>query len=301
MVLPQVTFLLPDGVEVPVGPGGILGRMSTATLSIDDPRVSEAHAMVSLRGGDLLLLALRGTLDVGRRKVVRVPLRLGMRIELVPGVTLTVVGLTLPATVLALAIDGAEPVPLVASAYMLDTDPVRLEPGYSPDAAAALWTTAAEGWRIRLRGEDARQLVAGQEWSLGGHQFRAVEVASSAAGVAPTVASPGEGAGPLTVVLRYDTVHVHRGGASAHIAGIPARILTELGRFAAPVPWEMVARTIWKGEPDRFVVRQNWDRHLKALRGRLREAGFREDLVRADGLGNVELFLQPGDRVVDES
>lgn len=303
MDLPLVTFLLPDGAEVPVGPGGLVGRMSSAALFVDDPRISEAHAMVSLRGGELHLLALRGGLGVGRRQVARVTLRLGLRIELVPDLEVSVVRLTLPTTVLALRWEGAEPVPLLASAYTLDVDPdVRLEPGAASDAAVSLWTTAGDGWRLRPRGEDTRMLAPGGSFVVGGERFEAIEVPSVVAGVAPTLVTPGGSEHVLTVVLRYDTVHVHAaGGLSVHVSGIPARALTELGRFAAPVPWEMVARGLWRGERDRGVLRRNWDRHLKALRAKLREGGVRDDLVRADGLGNVELFLHPGDRVEDES
>lgn len=302
MAVPLVTFLLPDGAEVPVGPGGLVGRMSTAALPIDDPRVSEAHAMVSLRGGDLVLLALRGALVVGRRRVARVALQPGLRVELVTGVDLVVIGLTLPDGITALRWGDQPPVPLIASSYALEVGAdVRLEPGYAPDASANLWTSAAEGWRVRFRGQEPRRLDIGFTWQEAGHRFVTVEVPSVSAGVAATVASSGAQR-PLTIVMRYDTVHVHpEGGALVHVVGIPARLLTELGRYAAPVPWEMVARTIWKGETDRFVLRQNWDRHLKALRARLRESAVRDDLVRADGLGNVELVLRPEDRLVDES
>lgn len=303
MTPPMVTFLLPDGTEAPVGPGGLVGRMSSAALFLDDPRVSEAHAMVSLRGGELHLLALRGGLSVGRRKVARVTLRPGLQVELVPDLAVTVVGLSLPTHVVALGWAGEPPVPLAASAYTLDVKGgVRLEPGAAPEADANLWSTAGDGWRLRLRGQPTRRLAAGDGFDIDGTRFVAVEVPSAAAGVAPTLASPGAAGRALTVVLRYDTVHVHaEGGLSLHVAGIPARALTELGRFAAPVPWEMVARDLWAGETDRVVLRRNWDRHLKALRAKLREGGVRDDLVRADGLGNVELFLQPGDKVEDES
>lgn len=301
MSIPLVTFLLPDGSEAPLGPGGIIGRMGTAALLIDDPRISEAHAMISLRGGDLVLLALRGSLGVGRRRVARVPLQPGMAIELVPGIEIVVTNLTLPDGVLALILNDQPPIPLVASAYTLQLgEAARLEPGFAPESTANLWISAAEGWRIRFREQEARALQDGFLWEGGGHRLRAVEVPATGAGVAATLASTAER--PLTIVLRYDTVHVHPAdGATMHLAGIPARVLTELGRFAAPVPWEMVARTIWKNEPDRFVLRQNWDRHLKVLRGRLRESGVRPDLVLADGLGNIELVVRPEDRVIDES
>ena len=38
--------------------------MWSAALHLDDPRVSEAHAMVSIRGSELKLLALRGRFQI---------------------------------------------------------------------------------------------------------------------------------------------------------------------------------------------------------------------------------------------
>ena len=55
---------LPDGSARELRPGDIIGRMRGAALCLDDPRISEAHALVSLRGSTLRLLALRGRMSV---------------------------------------------------------------------------------------------------------------------------------------------------------------------------------------------------------------------------------------------
>jgi pSer/pThr/pTyr-binding forkhead associated (FHA) protein len=60
---------LSDGRVVDLGPGDIIGRLETATLRINEPQLSEAHALVSLRGEQLVLLALRGVVSVGGRPV----------------------------------------------------------------------------------------------------------------------------------------------------------------------------------------------------------------------------------------
>ena len=52
---PCVVFRGPDGQRHRVPHGGVIGRLSGAALVLRDPRVSEAHAMVSLRGGALHL------------------------------------------------------------------------------------------------------------------------------------------------------------------------------------------------------------------------------------------------------
>ena len=256
--------------------------------------------MVSLRNNELVLLALRGDLRVGRSRVSRVRLQPGMRVELVAGISLLVTAVEVPEQILAVRALGSAPVALSGPVYSVVADG-RVEPGFEPVAEAHLWA-AADGWRLRLGDEvEVRTLHAGQTFTAAGLRFEALEVPVGDA--ATTVTSqPPAGELPLTIVTRFETVHLHRDdNVSAVVSGIPARVLSELASFASPVPWEMVARSIWKDEPDRFVLRRNWDRHLRALRQRLTEAGLRADLVRPDGCGNVELYLLPGDRVVDES
>jgi len=49
-----------DGSIAELTHGDLIGRLGTAALHFDDARISEAHAMISLRGQELKLLALRG-------------------------------------------------------------------------------------------------------------------------------------------------------------------------------------------------------------------------------------------------
>ena len=55
-----VQLRLTDGQRRDLGSGDIIGRMPTAALVLDDARVSEAHALITLRAGELRLLPLRG-------------------------------------------------------------------------------------------------------------------------------------------------------------------------------------------------------------------------------------------------
>jgi hypothetical protein len=74
-VLPEVRLRLPDEQIVAAGPGAIIGRSHTAEVRIDDGRVSEVHAYVSLRASQLVLLALRGRVRSGERDTPRLELR----------------------------------------------------------------------------------------------------------------------------------------------------------------------------------------------------------------------------------
>jgi pSer/pThr/pTyr-binding forkhead associated (FHA) protein len=64
---------LPDGSVETLYVGDIVGRTWSAAVRIDDPDVSEAHALVSLRGERLWLLALRRRFTVSGKVVEAVP------------------------------------------------------------------------------------------------------------------------------------------------------------------------------------------------------------------------------------
>jgi len=295
----MVRFTLPDGTEAQVGPGGLVGRLASATLCIDHPRISEAHAMVSLRGSQLFLLALRGPLEHGGRRVPHVRLAVGQRIRLTDEWVLQVVGLDLPDRVLAILGVADGPVPLVQSAYTLWAGPpCRVESGHAPGGDGWIWS--ADGYRVRLADQPPRALRSGDELTLGATTLTVGEVALLEGGTEPTISASARDPA-LRIVARYETLHIYReDGAVFSIGGIPAHIVSELVEYRIPVPWELVARSIWTDQPDVYTLRQNWDRHLKRLRRKLAEAGIRPSLVRCDGRGNVELLTMPRDEIVDE-
>ena len=277
--------------------------MSSAALRFEDPLVSEAHALVSLRGRRLKLLALRGWLEVEGRRTSDVELAPGQLIALAKGVTLEVERVDLPSRVLALTGFGQQVTELSGSVYSVIVRPPpglpELKPGFTVNAAAYVWSTT-DGWRLRIGLGTPEAVRDGALWDIEGVSVGVVSVPISAAGANSTVFS-GRFSPPLRIIARYETVHIlPEGGAPVVISGVPAHILSELASYEAPAGWEIVAAEVWKGESRPHVLRQNWDRNLRTLRAKLRAADLREDLVRPDGKGNVELFLLPGDEVVNE-
>jgi hypothetical protein len=105
-MLASVRLRLPDGSTTTLSPGDIVGRMASAALVLDDPRVSEAHALVSLRGAELQLLALRGMFAVNGEPSSKIVLQPGQRLSFAEGLALEVEAVQLPDTLAALEGDG---------------------------------------------------------------------------------------------------------------------------------------------------------------------------------------------------
>lgn len=294
-----VQFQLPSGQRCCVQAGGIIGRMAGAAMSLRDARVSEAHALVSLRGCELKLLALRRWFDVDGDRSSEVVLRPGQKIALAPGCELEVVEVHVSDELLAITGVGPLPATLEAAVYSLvERAGLALVPGFEEPALGHVWSTGS-GWAIQLADRSAVDLRSGLTFTVSGSLLKVIALP------APATRATLQGDhydAPLQIVLRHDTVHLHRERQpSVVLNGVPARILTEVALLQIPVPWEVAAAEVYRGETDRRVLRQNWDRNLRTLRARLREHAVRDDLVRPDGKGNVELLLLPGDTVVNES
>src|SRR5689334_11332113 len=114
---------LPDGQRVLCYPGDLVGRMESCRVHIRDPRVSEAHALFSLRHQDLYLLFLRKKGRTGDHELTwNLRLAPGVRVQLAEGLSLEVLSVQLPTEQLALSLDGGEPVPVGNQKYAIRPD-----------------------------------------------------------------------------------------------------------------------------------------------------------------------------------
>ncbi len=288
---------LAGGDRVALGHGDLIGRLPSAALVVDDARVSEAHAYISLRGAELRLLGLRGRFSVRGRVLGDITLEEGLEVDLAAGLTLRVEEVVLPDALLG--VEGAGlPLQALTTTVSLDTEPVpRLRPGGDPDAAAMLWSFD-DAWRIAVRGRPPRSLDVGDEIDVHGFRLRAVAVPLREAAFPRTVA---DYTATLRVEACVDTVRVGVGSAPpAIVGGLPGRLLAELVAIGGPVEWVAVAAELWRhdaGDPER--LRRRWDVAISRLRTRLRGLGVRPDLIHHDGAGHVELLLRPGDVALD--
>jgi hypothetical protein len=102
----SVRFRLPSGDVVELLPGDLIGRTTTAALNIDAPQISEAHALVSLRAGELHLLSLRRMVAVDGKAVANVVLQRGLSVGLAEGIEISVEAVHLPGALAALELSG---------------------------------------------------------------------------------------------------------------------------------------------------------------------------------------------------
>jgi hypothetical protein len=299
-MLPEVRLRLPDGLEVTAGPGAVIGRTHTADVRIDDGRVSEVHAYVSLRGAQLVLMALRGRVRCGERDVPRLELAAGQQIELAPGLVLDVVDVRLPDVVLALEAPGMTRQVLLGVTSIVARPAPHLVAGTTSDAAALVWSDGV-AWRIRIGTQRPRALRAGDEPVIEDVRFRAVAQEVGRVGVGETSpATPGQ---RLRIVSLFDSVQLWRDGATSPclLRGGPARLVAELLALGGPVRWETLARSLWTDDADASTLRHRLDITVAKARRLLADAGLRRDLITAHRNGWLELVIYPGDVADDRA
>lgn len=297
-MLARAIFKLHDGSVVELGPGAIIGRMRRCDLSIDDGRLSEAHALVSLRGGALVVLPLRGRLSLRDQSVSSVELEPGQHLELAPGVSLEVLEVVLPDEVLAVSWGSLPEQVLLGTTSLLATPVPGFRPGWHPDALAWVWSDGTS-FRLQAGTLRPRPLRPGDAVVIGDATLQAHARPLSTATAAET---SGAIEGPLKLVARLQAVHLFREGQPVLVLdGAPAQCISELVAFRGPVPWEVCAKELWGTAIETTLLRGRWDAMLLRLRKRLRSVRVRDDLVRCDRQGYVELVLHAGDELVDET
>ena len=292
----EVQLETQDGRVHAVPAGGIIGRLAGAALVLPDPRVSEAHAMVSLRGGALHLLTLRGRFAAGGRTPSSIELTVGQRIEFARGLWVDVRAVVLPDRVRAVRLEGGEALPLAGVTSLVRAAGGCLVQRYEADALAVIWSQDGSWWWRPAHGVAAPLPDAG--FAVAGLRVQCLDVRVQRLG-ADATRQHGAVAAPLRLVCHYDSVQIHREGQPpVTIPGNGARIISELVALGAPVEWQTLAGEIW-GEAPGHRLRRNLDQTLLRLRRKLEAGRIRTDLVRSDGSGKLELVLVDGDEVED--
>jgi pSer/pThr/pTyr-binding forkhead associated (FHA) protein len=278
------------------GAGDMVGRSLTAAICLDDPRVSEAHAMLSLRGRSLWLLALRGRLRVNTRFCAEVELDVGTEVELAPGLTLRCVGLELPREVLGVSAPGLGTVVLFSTTSLVAGPPPALRPGAESDADVIFWTLGS-AWRYQLRHQPPKPLQPGMQLQAGGLTVHALLVPIEEAARTRTIPALRPG---FRFEVHPHAVHIFTAvGAPADVTGVPGRLLGAMLRADGPIEWRDLCECVWPGDKSReSSLRNRLDVGLARLRERLREAGVSDVGLGLDGAGAAHVRLTPLDTVI---
>lgn len=293
-----VELRLPDGSTATLGPGAVIGRAFTAELQLQDARISEAHAQISLRGGELVLIALRGRVRVDGRELPRVTLAAGQSLELANGVALIVLTVKLPERVLGVEGEGV-PRQVLSGVVSVCVEPkLHLVSGLRPEAKAQLFSDGLS-WFLGGGPGPVVRVRAGEKVKVAGHELRFVELSLGHAETPDTTPVP---RGPsIKLTCHDDVVHVWPAEASEPvlISGQPAMAMRALLGEGKPLRWEALAARLWPGDEADDLVRHRLDVLLGKLRRRLEAGGVRRDLVTAHRNGSLELVLYPGDQAHD--
>lgn len=276
-------------------PGDWIGRGTSAALRIADGRISEAHAMVSLRGGSLWLIALRGRLLANGKVHGEVLLDDGVEVGLAEGIVLRCEGVELPEAVFGLRLGSSPPQALVGTTSVFSQPTPMLRSGFFPDAAAVLWTLADE-WQIRIGDSAPRPVAPGERFTLGTLSLDAVAVPTLRAQQTQTRPST---RGSLVWSCHREGVDlVELNGTRLSLPGVPGKIMAAALMAPSPLSWTELCQTVWPNDHSSSVsLRNRLDVGIARLRARLRELGASEARLAMDGAGRIVVSLPPQDTV----
>jgi hypothetical protein len=284
---------------VTLGHGDWIGRLPQAALRFDDGRISEAHAMVSLRGADLWLLSLRGRLRAAGE--VRRELRLAedIRVELADGIEIGVMELTLPSRVMGFALVG-QPLRVLSgtTSVVCRPDPM-LVPGWDPEALAVVWPQGHD-WRMVRPGAPPVAVEPGRTMLAPEVVLQAGLMDLITAGSLRTRQARRP---PLRLEPAREGVRVVFGARDAcWVGGVGGRLLGALAQAREPVGWRELSAMVWEGDrSSERSLRHRLDTTLSRVRRQLRLAGLEGELIRMDNAGAIALALEEDDVVAPGS
>jgi hypothetical protein len=248
-----------NGTQARLRPGAVLGRTSLL-LPLQDPRISEAHALVSIREQGLSLLALRGTLAVGGKTREQVVLTAGSVIVLAPGFELRVLQVENATEALAVELLGTRlELPSAPSSVVLAPHP-SLRPGVGLTGCTVVlesWISGGEHFG-RTPEQGVQALVQGSVLRTAGLDVQVVGVPLMAVDTTVRRAD--------LVVDRFDSAVLHLRKRKERFAEEEWRVLQTLAFGEPPMHVrEILDELGYLGAPPRRAQFQEVDAYRKAL------------------------------------
>lgn len=282
--------------RVAVGPGEFIGRSDVATMCVDDPRISEAHAMVSLRDRHLKLMSLRGRFRVDGKVLHEVVLSTGLVLELAPGVNLVCESIHMPDALVGLSIAGVPEVPLTGTMTLHAQGVPSLKRGFDPEGDAVFWSVG-EHWRVSIDGAPAKVLAIGDRFQCLGLQVEVVNVPLADLSQPRTKSAL---RAPLVFVCASSHVRIERASeVPLRVSGIPGKILSSVLCRGGQADWQEIVTDVWPGEyAAQDIMRRRFDSGLRRLRDALLHISHGEaPLLTLDGAGILVFHLTKQDRI----
>lgn len=279
-----------------MGPGEFIGRSDLASMCLDDPRVSEAHAMVSLRGQSLKLLALRGRFRVGGKVRAEITLRAGMSLELAQGLEIECVSISLPRALLGLQSEGLPVMMLMGTMTLHLEHTPRVTPGYDATGDVVFWAVGAQ-WRASIQGAAPRGISIGDTLEIDGTHLEIVAVPLEDAAHTRTRRTLRT---PLCFRSLGDAVRIEREDApDLLISGIPGKICAALVDDGPTLNWRDVTSRVWPNDASmEAALRRRFDAGLARLRSKLEQvSALQEEFIELDGAGMISLKLTEQDQM----
>lgn len=307
MKMMHVLLRLPDGRLVYVPPGSVIGRLVTSAVPINDPRISEAHVLVTHRGDSMWMISLQPQpiKVLGERSHRSVKLETGQRLSLTEGYVMEVIAVVTPDR-----LPQAQYRTVGESAWQtlgnLDGhEHYSVMPGplwAAGPQSGALFRLACgvDSWVLFSPAGEAIPIEDLDVWSAGEWEFRFLWCPVGQAGIAKTMAK-GHPFLDYSIEIGENFVRfIPLGGSLPReqltFVGQHRLLLLALLREPGPRRWQVLGAEVWDdwAELDRTARERRWNPAVHRLRKRLMEHGLDPDIIYRDEECPGRYGIRPG-------
>lgn len=274
MIPPHITIEY-NGNQHILYPGSIIGRLAKADLRIDDPRISEAHALISLRGNSLKMLALRGSLTIKERIRGETVLDKDMEIKLTDEHVLKVVSVHLPEYVLTVQYQD-ETISLTETEMSIHINPLRFEKNILSTAVFWVWQSGEAWWYQRVGSPETKQPIPLETTTIDTFTFSFCKLIDSGFHTESNKLRP-----PLKMAISTDVTQITFNNRFAVFTGRQHDVIKALADLTIKqnipaVSKDTLTETLW---PNYKTQDKNWHMANRRLKEAFKEAGLPQNLI----------------------